>query len=548
MLTQPVTRFDPAPPNAERVHFAGEVLTRLHRVAGRVPIAELLMRALEATGYLAAQAGLPDGARRVNNVEKLLEIARQSGRIGLGEFTAYLQDLTEREDRESEALVEAENLVRLMTIHASKGLEFPVVALFEANWERRPDKPLLLLDAHQEAACRVLDASGGWAEPVAYRRALHIAEARDRAEGKRLLYVALTRAQDYFIVCGRKEAGDGWLNQMAAALNLPDSIYPDAARQISFDWGAATLGIPLRSPEIGSQSALGDAENTAWEALDAPEALTAVASAASAASRPMTDPPPLLRTPVQDVQAPVRLLDSKELARLGEVRPDFSRFRNQVLHNAPADIRMVTQLAEELGQESGQPVVPGRVIGEIVHRALRFDRLPGNTPALNDILASYAWEHGIAQADAQDQVVKRCHDLLSRIERTWIMGQVRQAEQVYREVPFTFRTSERTINGIIDVLFFTRRQWHVLDYKTSYVALGEARDQIAQTLAAHAERYHQQVGVYAAAVEQKFGQMPQTHIHYVRYAYTVTISPAAGQAALNNLETDIREALQALQD
>src|SRR5262249_17749201 len=73
-VTSTMLVYDPLPPNMERIRFAGEVLLRLHNVAGRVTIAELLTRALNETGFMATQLGLPDGARRVGNVEKLLEI------------------------------------------------------------------------------------------------------------------------------------------------------------------------------------------------------------------------------------------------------------------------------------------------------------------------------------------------------------------------------------------------------------------------------------------------------------------------------------------
>jgi ATP-dependent helicase/nuclease subunit A len=537
-VTNAAHQYAPVPPNMEAIRFAREVLRSLATVAGRVTIAELLARALAETGYLAALAGLPDGSRRVNNVEKLLEIARNSGRIGLGEFTTYLQDLTEREVRESEALVESENLVRLMTIHASKGLEFPVVALFDADWERRPESPVLLLDPAIGAACQVRDDDGDLFKPASYLQAQHIAEARSVAEGKRLLYVALTRAQDYLIITGRAAKpksderlpdatnGGNWLQQLQAALNLPASIAPDESRLLTTSWGACLLRMPTTPPDIVSAVTETGATPSAWDALDA--------YAPATAGERM---PPLLRPAPVDVGAPVRLIDSKELARLGEVRPDFARFRNQLLHNAPADIRMVTG-------DSNERLVNGRIIGEIVHQALRFNRLPSNSPMLKEILRNYAWQHGIVAEEELARTIARCHDLLERTEKAWIMRQLGEAEQTYRELPFTFKTPARAINGIIDVLFFAHRQWHVLDYKTSWVELSEDRAQFSATLAEHAQRYHQQVGIYAAAVEQKFGQVPQVHIHYVRYTHTVTVDAAAWQSALGSLETDIQDALR----
>src|SRR5690606_35474578 len=115
----------------ELVAFARDCLYDLAALAGRVTISELLREALDRTGYLATLTGLPDGARRRGNVEKLLAKAENSGKITLGAFEQYLSDLSAREVREGEAQMEPGNQVTLMTVHASKGLEFPVVVLVD---------------------------------------------------------------------------------------------------------------------------------------------------------------------------------------------------------------------------------------------------------------------------------------------------------------------------------------------------------------------------------------------------------------------------------
>ena len=108
------------------VIFARDCLYGLATLAGRVTISEVLREALNRTGYLATLTGLPDGARRRGNVEKLLAKAENSGKITLGAFEQYLSDLSAREVREGEAVMDVTGAVTLMTVHASKGLEYPV--------------------------------------------------------------------------------------------------------------------------------------------------------------------------------------------------------------------------------------------------------------------------------------------------------------------------------------------------------------------------------------------------------------------------------------
>ncbi len=180
-------------------------LTDLRRLAGRVTISELLRRALARTNYMAILTGLPDGARRRGNIEKLLQLAEDSGKITLGKFSQYLADLTAREVREGEALLEAGNALRIMSVHASKGLEFPLVILADTTWERGYiGAPILLDDPEFGLSCQVYDPEEAkLASGFAHRRNRDLQARKEAAERKRLLYVAATRAQDYLLISGQ---------------------------------------------------------------------------------------------------------------------------------------------------------------------------------------------------------------------------------------------------------------------------------------------------------------------------------------------------------
>lgn len=203
--------------------FARQVLSELYASRGRFSTVELLRAALVATGYLATISGLRDGDRRRANVEKLVAAARLSGGQGLRTFRDYLARLLQTEAREGEAPLEALGSVRLMTVHRSKGLEFPIVGLpdlgrsppsFRASWLAAPDEGLAL---------QLRDQAGEIQRPLAYRRMLHAERQMERAERERLLYVALTRAQDYLLLSGgvARSSGDDWLSRLLDALGSP---------------------------------------------------------------------------------------------------------------------------------------------------------------------------------------------------------------------------------------------------------------------------------------------------------------------------------------
>ncbi len=113
---------------------AKDVLIALRKMRERASLTAIVERALELTRFEAVMLGLPNGLQRAANVRKLVETAREFEThhfFGLGDFVRHLRRLVKEAPREPQAQIagEADNVVRLMTIHQAKGLEFPVVIL-----------------------------------------------------------------------------------------------------------------------------------------------------------------------------------------------------------------------------------------------------------------------------------------------------------------------------------------------------------------------------------------------------------------------------------
>lgn len=514
--------------------LACHVLDELRGLAGRASIADVLARALHLTGYLATLTGLADGARRRGNVEKLLRLARESGRVSLGAFNAYAQELVAREARESEAIVAGEGAVKLMSVHASKGLEFPVVVLADASWSRHVRLDTLAIDPLAGAACTLPadDPDDDAPQGFAWEWANTLAAGRDRAERRRLLYVGATRAQDYLVVSGSLDRAqeDCWLRQCLAALDIsPDALEPDDDPLVlDYEWGACSLLVPATPPPPDALLAGPERAAQGWDhpALATGEVVPGV--------EPLL--PPLLADVEADPQAPARALTATQIAKLGRV-PFYdptergrTAFRHAVLFDAPDPLRPLPERAADGGRLR-------RIVGETVHRALRAWALPDNTPddTLLHRLETYAWEQGLS---IPAQIVATTRDarcLLERFGDSDVRADLERAAQVYRELPFVFSTGQRAIHGVIDVLYFDGHKWHVLDYKTAPVSYNRVMD--------NARHYFLQVGVCAAAVEARTGQVPDMRLYYIHPGRTVFVKPEDWGAAVEHLEDDVRDAL-----
>lgn len=513
---------------AEALACARATLLRLRSVAGRVPIAELLEMALDATDYLAVLTGLTDGARRRGNIEKLLEKARSSGKLTLGEFSQYLKDLSETETREGEASLDATGAVTLMTIHKSKGLEFPVVFLVDAQRESSDSAALLVNDPQVGLACRVYDAKQDkMTSPFAYRRAALLHKARDDAENRRLLYVAMTRAQDRLIISGyasrrANEEGwnaKGWLGQIIEGFEL-GNCEPGTH---SFDWGQFLIRqIPARREPTHREP-----PPAAWELHQAAPAM-----------------PPLLAAVRFERDASARALSASQIAHLGgfateEMPERRSRYRLRLLHSLLRDAP--ERIDRVKSTRSSQ--VSARRIGEIVHRALRWWQFPTDRDDLRDILRSYAWEEGIVEPEHINIAINEARNLLRGFQSSplWAMiDEARRDGQHFPELPILYQTDKRTIQGKLDALIVRPDGAHaVIDYKSSTMRDG-ANPQVA---AQHARRYYLQVGVYAAAIQRLTGAIPDIYIHYIRYNHTIRVTTEAWQSALAQLESVIGDAI-----
>ncbi|MBU0719538.1 MAG: hypothetical protein KJ749_14940, partial [Planctomycetes bacterium] len=187
-------------------------IERFRQNVRRRPLAEVLWELYQEQGFLAYTCGLPRGEQRQANLLRLHELSRKFGsfrRQGLHRFLRFIESL-EQEDRQpatAPAIGESENVVRIMSIHQSKGLEFPVVFLAglgtQFNLGDRTGR--MIFERRAGIGLRVVDVERMIEYPsLVHAQVVAEIERQTRAEELRVLYVAMTRARDKLVMVGSK--------------------------------------------------------------------------------------------------------------------------------------------------------------------------------------------------------------------------------------------------------------------------------------------------------------------------------------------------------
>jgi len=148
----------------EQLRFARDLICGLNKRKNSLGIDELLAIVLDETGYEATLLGQFQGKRMLGNVQMLVEKARGvAGQISLSEFITQIGEHIVDESRCEQASVsgEDENVVRLMTIHKAKGLEFPVVFVPELNTGQEAFKNQLLNLYEWGLTTKIIPQQGG---------------------------------------------------------------------------------------------------------------------------------------------------------------------------------------------------------------------------------------------------------------------------------------------------------------------------------------------------------------------------------------------------
>lgn len=513
--------------------FARRVLVGLKKRTRRTRVADILREVLESTGYLAFLESRAGGTQRRANVQKLVEQAETSGVVALSSFLTYVDEVKSAEARESDAALDAENAVQLMTIHASKGLEFKVVFLPMTNDAKNNDTDVLKLHPTLGLACKLPNQDGESFKPFPFLAAHALKRSKEDAEALRLFYVAATRAKDLLVLSGaykRKDgesSGQGRMGHLLSEFGALMSAHPDAVR-----YEDITARVLPRS-----------IQETTGRSLPL----------ADASVQPVM--PPLFQPMHSRAIDRVKHVTTTDLSHLSQSRnaPTLEerkwaegRFRRGVLGQSDSPIRFLTA-----GVQSNR--APSRVVGEVVHEAIRFGYDTEAEDELRVLLQSLVWSQPIGP-DLHADAVARALDLIQRYRRSALCHDIEQSKAVYREIPFVYQLDSTIIHGQIDLLYRgVDGVWALVDYKTDYVKRQGAGGYTEADLRDHSQRHLIQLAVYARAVRERLrltdGQPLRVKLHYIAANATHTLDNLELESALTGqLPAFVQAALTGGQD
>lgn len=469
------------PADRERLEAFARRFAHEREVLPRLALDEVLRRAIEASDYDLHVLRLPGGARRLANVHKLLRLAAEHERVHGRDVRGLVdraRDELEADARETDAPVELGDAraIRIMTMHAAKGLEFPVVAVADLGRKPQTGDPALLT-GDGRFGLRLPSIGGGREYGLDYLELRDERRAAEAAEEDRVLYVALTRAKERLILSG--------------ALKLDP--WPDLSRSgvAPIAWLAAALGggappVTVVAPE--GDPAEGERAGHARFFVNTPETAGTVLRRASmtpaGVDLPLAPKPPA-RGPAGLAPAPPPAVRGLSYTALSLWRKCGYRFYLQRVLRLPED--------EETGGRPPKREADGRLEarlrGSIAHDALEH---PAGDPGE---LATRASERfGIELTPDEHADIT---GMVQRFRDSTLAARIAQAGRVRREHVFSFPLGRTMLTGVVDVLAYEEDGTAlVVDYKTDRLAEGVTATEVVRS------DYEVQRLLYALAVLQ----------------------------------------------
>ncbi len=293
---------------AARLQRLLALIAVLLRLGDRIGPSGCLQAVYDHTDLLAVLAADADGEQRVANLLRLHERAREFDRSGgLRAFVRALRLYTDPQlktalgssgdEPAAQIAGETDDVVRIMTVHQAKGLEFPIVLVAGCTTRERTDSPAIAYDRAVGLGLTIYE-DGDRVKTLAARKVDALARRRASAESARLFYVAATRARERLIFLGEVGPRPRLAGTWRACLDAMHEGSHDAAPPPLIEWRPGPPAAPAApAPAPGSGEALLRAARQAAELVYSDPVADRATLPAAASAQPAADAAPYITGP-----------------------------------------------------------------------------------------------------------------------------------------------------------------------------------------------------------------------------------------------------------
>ena len=487
------------------------LLHELRQVARELSADKLLWYIYDRCRVQAIFGAMEDGTARQARLRALNDYIRrlvQGGRTSLFDCVRQVRQLLESGDAPAITAAGAAGGVRLMSVHKSKGLEFPVVFLADLNrsFNRQDlDRPVLVHPQLGVGAERVEEERRLRYDTVSKTALALTLEREAKAEELRILYVAMTRAQEKLImVCSRKNP-DKHLKELCALAELPAPPEAVAAVNCPGDWPLLALLSTYQAGVFHDYTGVRPAV-----LCDGPEGLTMqlhrIGGEEDGGSAMPAEEPEAQAPDPQPDEAALAFRYSHSAATVTPSKVTATQLKGRAIDQEvaegtlPARRTAAPEKPRFLQEKRG---LTGAERGTAMHLAMQF--LPLDTPAVPEAVTAIAERLTARRLLTPEQAAALDIPALARFLASPLAERIRTAPQVWREYRFALLTDagiydvaaageEILLQGVADCVFETTAGLTVVDFKTDRVTAAEASQR--------AEAYRPQLDAYAGALSR----------------------------------------------
>ncbi len=522
----------------DRIIQFTQFLNEVQNIKHRTSLWKLISFILKKTEFQSKMLLFSNGKKRYANLRKLVELCKTQEEfepLVLKDFIEIVEGYKFREIRESEAPVESEedDVVKMITTHSAKGLEFPVVIVADTDRDNSRPPDYFVYSKNHGISFKILNSSTNEAEvPLSYERINDEIAQKELDESKRLLFVAVTRAQEHLILSGginkgraRGDSDKGnWHNYISASLNLNSE--PEDNLEIIKIGQDSSQSIEIRHSRVKEENK---------------------PSAQNGAGKPTK----LLTQHKKEIAGCNKIKTtslSKETVETGE------KILSRIAHNVEIDnshyVYSVTELLkyhfcpqlyylnsilglqgideksmtgphsvkDEDENRLNDDEIPGHELGNIVHRV--FSKYDFPEENLKECITKElsAYDPGADQGN-----IDNVANWVNSFYNSDVGKEVLSSEWYKREKSFIFNYRNNLIRGQIDLFHSDKRGLiKIIDYKTNDITIDEIPGKV--------ELYRLQMQLYARALETIYGKGVDEAILYFLVPDKPVVIDTTGEA------------------